>query len=243
MSLFRMGATVRGQPILIPRFDTQESDEMRTFGRLVFSLGAVALLASPAMAQRGGGGFGGGYGALLTNKGVQKELKLDDDQVAKADKVAAEIREKMMGLREKLQDVPQEERGEKMAELMKSINDDAKKSLADVLKPEQTKRLEQIRLQQNPAQSLAEADVQKSLKLTDDQKDKIKSINTESGTQMREIFQSAQNDREGAMKRIAELRKETTAKVTGLLTADQKATWKEMTGEPYEVKFEPRPAR
>jgi len=216
---------------------------MRTLGRLALSLGAVALLASPAMAQRGGGFGGGGYGALLTNKGVQKELKLGDDQVTKADKVAADIREKMMGLREKLQDVPQEERGEKMAELMKSINDDAKKSLADVLKPDQVKRLDQIRLQQNPAQSLAEADVQKSLKLTDDQKDKIKAINTESGTQMREIFQSAQNDREGAMKRIAELRKETTAKVTGLLTADQKATWKEMTGEAYEVKFEPRPAR
>ena len=76
-----------------------------------------------------------------------------------------------------------------------------------------------------------------------DLKDKIKSITTESGAQMREIFQSAQNDREGAMKRIAELRKETTTKVTGLLTADQKATWKEMTGEAYEVKFEPRPAR
>ena len=45
-------------------------------------LGVAALLASPALAQPGGGrGMfgGGGIGMLLTNKSVQEEAKIDKD--------------------------------------------------------------------------------------------------------------------------------------------------------------------
>src|SRR5262245_17604855 len=100
---------------------------MRTFGKVVLCLGALAILASPALAQqRGFGGMVGGGGAamLLNNKSVQKELKLDDGQVSKIESYAAEVMEKMQGLREKIQDVPQEERREKMQALMKPIQDD-----------------------------------------------------------------------------------------------------------------------
>ena len=44
------------------------------------------------------------------------------------------------------------------------------------------------------------------------------------------------------MQKIAALRKESVQKVVDVLSADQKKTWKEMTGEPFEVKFETRPA-
>ena len=40
--------------------------------------------------------------------------------------------------------------------------------------------------------------------------------------------------------KMTELRKETMDKVTGVLTADQKKAWKEMTGEPFQVQFQPR---
>ena len=48
-------------------------------------LGVVALMAAPSRAQqgRGFGMFGGGGTALLTNKGVQKELKVTDEQASK----------------------------------------------------------------------------------------------------------------------------------------------------------------
>jgi len=215
---------------------------MQAFRKLVLTLGAVALMAAPAFAQgRGGGGmFGGGPGALLSNKGVQKELKLDDEQVKKVETLSTELREKMTGLREKLQDVPQEERGEKMRELMKPINDDMKKSLAGILKPEQVKRLDQIQLQQQGVNAFADPETAKKLNLTDEQKDKLKGIVEDHRSQQRELFQGFQNDREGTMKKIQDLNKETMGKVTGLLTADQKATWKEMTGEPFTVQFQQR---
>ena len=63
----------------------------------------------------------------------------------------------------------------------------------------------------------------------------------EAGAARREIFQSAQDDREGAMKKMQELNKTTFEKVTVLLTPDQKSEWKDLIGAPYEVKFQPRP--
>ena len=37
---------------------------------------------------------------------------------------------------------------------------------------------------------------------------------------------------------MAAMRKEAMEKITAVLTDDQKKTWKEQTGEPYEFKFE-----
>lgn len=217
---------------------------MRTLRMTLTALGLAALLASPAWAQRGGGrGFFGGPGALLSNKSVQQELKLDDAQVEKANDLAAKTREKMTGLRDssELQGLQGAERMQKMQELMKPINDETNKALAEILKPEQSKRYHQIALQQRGAQAFGTPDVQSDLKLTDDQKEKIKTVLDDSRTQGQEIRKNAGDDREGAREKSNALRKETLEKIMALLNDDQKKSWKEKTGEPFEVKFEPRP--
>src|SRR5205823_14909310 len=53
------------------------------------------------------------------------------------EKIAEETRNKM---REKMEDIPQDERREKMPAIMKELNDSARKELKDVLKPEQLAR-------------------------------------------------------------------------------------------------------
>jgi len=211
---------------------------VRTLGKLALALGVAAVLTAPARAQqRGGFGMMGGPTALLTNKGVQKELKLSDEQTEKVTKIAADYRGKMQ---EKMQDIPQEERREKMPAIMRELNTEVKGQLKDVLKPEQMARFEQISLQTQGANALADPEVAGKLKLTDDQKGKIKEINDDSRSQMREIFQSAGGDREEMQKKMAELRKDTNDKVMGVLTDSQKKTWKEMTGAPFEFRPEPR---
>ena len=57
-----------------------------------------------------------------------------------APKLAEELRTKQREAFQGLQNVPQDERGAKMAEVTKSINSDTDKGLADILKPEQVKR-------------------------------------------------------------------------------------------------------
>jgi len=225
---------------------------MRTFGKMVLTFGMFAMMitAAHAQAQRPGGGrgFGGGFGgggfgggsALLTNKGVQQELKASDDQVSKLEALAQDMTEKQREQFSKLQDVPQDERREKMMALAQTANAEMNKSLAEILKPAQMKRFQQVQLQQAGLGAFAMPRVQEALKLTDDQKSKIRTINESQGESMREAFQGGQDDRAAMARKVAELRKQGTDKVLAVLTDEQKATWKELTGEPLEVRFEPR---
>jgi hypothetical protein len=215
---------------------------MRTFGKLVLACGLVALMTAPAHAQgRGGFGMGGGGAALLSNKGVQKEIKATEEQASKLTTFAEEMQGKAREAFQGFQDLSQEERREKMQAFQKTQQADIAKGLAEILKPDQVKRFHQIQTQTAGANAFATPRVAEALKLTDDQKAKVQTINQETMESMRGLREEFQNDREGAMKKMAEIRKSATDKAVALLTADQKATWKDLTGDPYEVKFEPRP--
>jgi len=211
---------------------------MKAFGRMALACGVVALMVVPASAQqgRGGRGFGGGGAALLSNKSVQKELKVTDEQAEKLNTFAREMLDKQREEFQASRDLSQEERRERARNRAIELV----KGMGQILKPEQVKRFEQLQLQQSGAGAFSSPRVQEELKLTDDQQSKLREINEESGRAMRDAFQDSQSDREGAMKKFAELRKQATEKAVGVLTDEQKKTWKEMTGEPFEVVFEPR---
>ena len=212
---------------------------MRALARLTAAFGLAALLAPTASAQ--GPGFGGmGMGnvppvAILAVPAVQKELKLDDSQVSKATALAAEFRDKRREAMQGAQDLEPQERMAKMQEVNKTLAADAKKSLADLLKPEQRKRFDQIALQQRGASALADPEVADALKLTGDQKAKVRETMTESQGKMQEIFQSAGGDREAMREKMTAFRKEMNDKLTAVLTADQKKAHQEMLGAPFEM--------
>ena len=146
---------------------------MRSVCKSVLVLGLAALLAGPALAQRGqgrggfggGGGFGG-PGFLLMNPSVQKELKLSDDQVKKITETTESIRDKHRDEFEALGKLEGDERREKSDELRKKVSDETQKALAEILKPEQSKRLKEIQLQQEGARAFNDPEVQKALNLT-----------------------------------------------------------------------------
>lgn len=215
---------------------------MRTFGIMALTLGAAVVITAPtAQAQGFRGGFGGagfgGYG-LLSNKSVQQELKLEGEQAEKVSKIVSEIGAKT---REKLQDIPQEERREKSAGIQRAANEEIKAAVKGDLKAEQITRLEQIIRQNQGLQAFADPTIAEKLSLTGDQKAKIREIGQEITEKSRELFQSAGEDRQAAMGKFQALRKEALEKVVASLTDDQKKGWKELTGEPFEIKFERRP--
>jgi len=214
---------------------------MRTMSKLFLAVGLLAMMAGPALAQgRGGRGFGGGggIGMLLSNSSVQQELKLDEGQVEKAKALADKAREKITSATEGLEG---EARFAKMREIGKEINEEAQKSAKEFLKPEQLKRLHQIQHQVQGVQAFADEHVQEHLKLTDAQKTEVKELIEKSNGEMRELFANMQSDPEGTRAKITEHRKETLTKAESKLTDEQKSTWKEMLGSPFEIKFEQRP--
>ena len=214
---------------------------MRGCFKAAFAFGLVAVLSGPVMAQGRGGFGGGGPAGLLGNPSVQKELKLDESQIEKSTALAAATREKMMGLRDQLTDLQGQERMTKQAELAKPINEEALKTASAFLKPEQVKRLHQIELQQRGANALTDPAIAKKLSVTEEQTAKVKTILADQQSEMQEIRSAAGNDFQAAMPKIQALRKETNTKVMALMTDDQKKTWKEMTGEPFEITYQPRP--
>jgi hypothetical protein len=216
---------------------------MRTLGKLVMALGVVALTAAPAWAQQGKGqgrgGFGmrgGGAGMLLGNKSVREELKITEEEGTKLEALTTKLREERDS---KLEGLSKEERGEKMRELAPAQHAALIKGLGEILKPEQVSRFEQIEVQFAGAAAFAMPRVQEKLKLSDEQKTKVREAEEGARAAQREAFQGFQDDREGAMKKLAEIRKETVSKIQALLSDDQKASWKELAGAPFELKMEP----
>jgi hypothetical protein len=209
---------------------------MRTLLRLVF-LGTIVASAGPVgLAQPPFGGPFGGRGnpaMLLRQESVQKDLKLSDEQIKKAEDVSEQMREKFQDAFS----LEGEERGKKLQELRK----ENEKALSEILKPEQWKRLKQISYQQQGASAFADPEVAKALQLTDTQKEQIQKINQEMFGQMRELFQSGTPPDEETRRKMTELRTATAEKIMKILTNDQKTKWKDMQGQPFkgEIRFGP----
>lgn len=212
---------------------------MKKMCRVALVFGLASLLAAPALAQRQRGnrqgpqGFGGGGELfLLTQESVQKDLKLSEEQVKKVQDLQAKQREARQGLR----DLSQEERRTKMQEQAK----ESQKALKEVLDARQQTRLHQIGLQREGARALSRKDVAETLALSDEQKEKIKTIQEEARKEMGELRGAGNN--EDNRKKFAEIRKNTEEKVMGVLSAEQKTKLEKMKGEPFkgEIRMQQR---
>jgi hypothetical protein len=212
---------------------------MRTLSKTIVALGLVALMAGPALAQQGRGGGrgfgGGGIGMLLGNASVQQELKLDATQIEKAKALNTKLAEKVTAATQGLEG---QERFAKVREMSTELNTEANTAAKEFLKPEQVKRLHQIHHQVQGAQVFADEHAQAHLKLTDAQKSDIHSILEASNTEMQSLRQNFQSDPDGTRAKMTEHRKETISKIESKLTDEQKTTYKEMLGAPFEIKFE-----
>lgn len=108
------------------------------------------------------------------------------------------------------------------------------KALSGVLSDKQLTRFKQIELQQRGTGAFTDAKVQESLKLTENQKNDIKTIVEDSRKEMRELF-GAGGFGKGGTEKLDNLRKETMEKITGVLTSDQKKSWRAMTGDSFKM--------
>ena len=213
----------------------------------LFVAGAV-LVVEAQQPRQGRGGFGLDPTILVvSNKDLQEELKLTDEQKAKLKVLADKQAESFKGgggFKKGEFDK------EKFAEVLKErakLNEEIKKSVEDTLTADQKKRLQQIGRQAQGVRAFTNEEVAADLKLSDDQKTKIKGIVDEYNKDVREIggfgggkggFKKGDFDKEKLaenQKKREKLSKAAVADIEDVLTADQRKQWKEMTGAPFDT--------
>ena len=223
----------------------------------MLTVAAAVLVAGAISAQPTGFGFGGGQGpsGLVMNKAVQEDLKMTEEQVTKA----AEWAKGFFAKRQEIFKDKGIELGKgggggggfgkgldpetmaKFAAANAEVDKAAYKELETVLKPDQVKRLKQIQVQARGVSAFQNADIAKDLKLTDDQKKAVTDISADLQRELMEMGQDFfgggfdQEKMTEFQKKSQELQKKTFEKVTAKLTDDQKKTWKEMTGAPFDT--------
>lgn len=226
----------------------------RMFGPAIALVLAVTLVAAaqerPARRSRGGGGSRGSLLGLVSRAQVQKEMKLNEEQIGKVKKVVEALTAEMRKEYAPLRDIEDRaKRSAKMAELRAQFDTKARKQLAAAVSKEQMIRLHQIRLQARPVlESLGEKFIADKLKLTDEQKKKLAEINKDIQAERTKLFSSMRDatreKRSEAYAKYRELRTGADKKALEVLTAPQKKTFEELKGEAFKLESRrPRPAR
>jgi hypothetical protein len=164
---------------------------------------------------------------LLSQKAVQADLKLTDDQVRKAGQLA-EKRHEVFRRGRNLS--PEEWRG-KFEELASQ-----EKALTDLLEPQQSRRLHQIALQLRGADAFGDPVVVAALHLTSEQKNQIQKAQDEAhhpsgGHRF--------DPRPEGVKKGEEHPRSVRERIVSVLTEEQKERWKELIGEPFKGEIRP----
>jgi Spy/CpxP family protein refolding chaperone len=235
---------------------------MRSFAKWMLVVGLAVLMAGPTMAQeqkgrrgqgkggagagQGRGGMFGGRGMLLANPAVQTEIKATDEQ---KEKITELTRKQGEAMRDAFSGGEFDR--EKMAELTKKNTEEQEKFAKETLKPDQLKRYHQIKWQQAGVLAFKEPEVQTSLKLTGDQKEKLNAIAEDYTKDRNEIMPMGRRGGGGGggkagggrgfgpdpetQQKLTKLSKDTMVKAEKVLTDSQQKEWKELLGKPFEM--------
>jgi hypothetical protein len=160
---------------------------------------------------------------LLRQKSVQEELKIAPDLAKKIHDFTGMEHDEFL----KAITLAKEQEEKKLKELA-AANE---KFLIDNLSATQRKRLAQITMQVTGLRQLMRPEIAKALELTEEQKEKVKSMHEEAAKAYRAIIDAEGN--ENRNEKLAELRAATHEKVAALLTEKQKEIAKEMVGERF----------
>jgi len=222
--------------------------------RLLLVCVGLSLLTCVVVAQQrpegrgwgggSGGGFGVGFGGggpldLLQRADVQAELELLDEQKkemhARVETFNERRRELLRSFADQFRDrdagseADREALRAKVQEAFRTLSQETEAGLSFLL-PHQRKRLSQLEIQFRlrgfgGLGALGSREIGDQLSVTDEQREVLRHKATELGHEL--------------SKKIAELRREMQEKLLAELTSEQRETFREMLGDPFE--FQDRP--
>ena len=196
-----------------------------------------------AFGGRGGGGPpGGGAGGNRGNRGGNNNNNEGASLVVPTQWYFVVAQDPQQGQGQKggrgfgnFQPPTPEERAEQQKQRLERTREENAK-LAEILLPNQLKRLNEIYVQQAGPGALLDDEIAKTLSVSDSQKAKLVEVSQQNqeafGALMREMFQGG-GDREANRAKMDEVRKAGEAKMLAVLSADQQKKFEEMKRKPF----------
>jgi hypothetical protein len=201
------------------------------------ALGVLSAVAHEPPAQRFPVLFAGSPIGLLQMDRVRKELKMNQEQISKVRTIVKDIGEKHREEFEAVQKLDPSERPARDLELTNTVREESSKALAGVLTAEQHKRLKELYRQVMGINAfLQDSEVQEGLKPTKEQNEKMKELFSHLAERSAEISRNRRGNVPAMVKELRDLNKETLDKAVDVLTDDQKKTWSEMIGAPFDFR-------
>jgi serine/threonine protein kinase len=166
---------------------------------------------------------------LLAHPAVQQALKLSEDQARRVTRLWDQRRQAFR----MFETLSPDQWRPKLQELLGQ-----ELLVAELLQPEQARRLRQITVQHRGAEAFTEPEVADALQLTDRQRAAIRSILDETRQSLAALRQGG--PRPEGWKKAEELWKSARERVLQELSGEQRARWQELIGEPFDLRMQYR---
>lgn len=167
-----------------------------------------------------------GPGALFFNSDVRKDLKLSEKQIDQLKDTLSKVMANHKDNFAKFQQLSMQEQ----IKLTRTVSAESYKAIAGVLEAKQLKRFKQIEWQINGIGALQDPELQKELKLSDEQKKKLDGLIQEAGVKWQELAKKQETSKE----KYDAVMKDAEEKVNGVLSEEQRKNLKELKGPRFE---------
>lgn len=204
---------------------------------LAFALIVGFADSTPAQTElRGPGPTIGGF-HLITMPAVQRELKLDEGQVAKAQKVAERMNARFNQDMGKMKGLNADERAKRVVTLAGPHYDEGMRELRAFLSPAQVDRFDQILFQLRGPMAMLEPKIAPALKVTNEQAQQVAALVVDTQREQQAAVREVGQDRQAAAVKMEAIASRANEKAAALLSPEQRKTWGRLVGEPFRPDF------
>jgi Spy/CpxP family protein refolding chaperone len=220
---------------------------VRRVSGIIVMIAAISIFSAGAFAQGQGQGQGRGQGRgqgqgrmMMGPQLIERfhnavnELGLSDEQKPKVDEIFAKAKDDFAKLQPELQDLPMQERGQRVREFTQKLVSDVKGVLNDQQKADFDKRVAELQAQRGGGQGAGQGgqmrrmrDAVASLQLTDEQKPKVEEILTKAEKDAEQARQESQGDPEAMREKARAIAQNTITALEQVLTPEQQQQFRE----------------
>jgi len=171
----------------------------------------------------------------FSNQSIRQQINLNDEQFNRLNKSYGESYSRyQQGVTGLGTNLTPEQRSQRMQGLQHDFNKTFSTSTNDIITdPQARTRYNQLYLQYRGYDAFSDPMVQEKLNLTDQQRQQFNRYQQDWNQSVGDLNRTYVNDREGTTKRFNEMRQREQERMQGVLTDQQRQTWRQMTGDPY----------